>query len=412
MPFLVGLAAAIAAALGITVTALVVATAAIVGAILTLVGTLTGIQALQIAGMIVGFSGFVYNIGVIATHLVALHGLSLMTAGRILLYGTLSYVRNLQMGLHAIAGATHFYLALKIHRIAWLVSPQYRQMIQKLTHNLMSLSRDLGWGVSTMLLLFNDARNLVLSVSGLLGRSYDLAQVVWLSRMKDILTWVDYYLNKRAFTFNLFLDLLDNFVFKPYTTATANWIGGVVTTVQSALNSIEAITMQVQDVRNALQELLGDIPYTIGTYVSERLEPVFKQFDEIINVWITPNIQRIDEALGELVDTTDDLRQSMSEQLRRLLYPAGYLSEIDKFSGVDRRWQEDVVGDFATRSYRRINTQWMGYISDEYDRWQRIIDALKSQQHPPAWAIAEVPGLQYPRGIEPQPRKTWNVGDY
>lgn len=412
MPFLVGIAAAIAAALGITVTTLIIAVSALVSAILVVVGSLTGIQALTIAGLVVGFVGFAYAIGNVATFVIQVHGLSLWSIGQIITRGISFYLQAVQTGLHAIASATHFYLALKVHRIAWLVSPQYRQLMRTLTHNLVSMGQDLGWGAATMLLLFNDARNIVLTVSGMLGRSYDLSQVIWLQRMKDVLTWVDIYINRDAFSYNLFIDLLDNFIFKPYTNMTQGWFGGLVGSIDSTLKGVTAMAQTVSRLDQDFRQFIGDIPGDLGVRINRAIRPIWTEIDKFYDVYLWPNIDRLDQAIDVLTANTGQLQDDMVSQLRRLLYPGNYLAEIDNFSGVDRRWQEDLLGDLASRSYSRMSGSWTGYVGPQHDDWQRMIDALAARQHPPRWSVREAEGLRFPAGVAPKPRDTWNVGDY
>lgn len=434
MGFLVPVAAAVAAALGSAVAAVgavVAGIVATVGAVLATIGTAVAAAATAVWSVVTAIGQTVWagisnlatgiasvvtgNVGTLAAATDAATFGAVVEVGAFqAVFGVTigGYVSAIAAGLQNFLNAIHFKTLLKIHEIAYLVSGQYRQLINGAYRSIAQLSDQLGLGAGFMVLAFRNARSLVLNTSSLLGRRYDIGEITWLSTWNEAMSRVrdraEVYRNNPG---ELLQDI-DDLVTRPSIDTQANAMQTIYTTLESSLDAVNKIVLTVGTIGGDLQNLVGQLP----SFIRKEIQPAVNGVLQHIQTWIDqtykPYTQTLDKILSTLTEAEEKTRDNLRGIVQRLRYPGDYLREIDNLSNFERLRQEQVIYEVTTRRERDTASQWDEFFAPATERFNRLTEALKLRLPPPAWLIPEVEAPFTPAGVEPEPRASWFVGDY
>ena len=308
--------------------------------------------------------------------------------------------------------AIYFKELMMIHEIAYIVSADYRKLVEEIYRRISDVSQALGIGAETMNLAFRNARSLVLSASSLMGRSYDIGEITWLRDFSNIMQKIQ----ADAFRYNLRPDLLyldlDEWVIKSSVNVQAGVMQTVLTTLDSTLKGLKDTVKGIGEVRENLERFVSGLPESIRERVEPMLEPVIKHFDEFVSDIYEPRIKVMDEIVGSLDRRMISTRGEISGIVDRLKRPGDYLTEIDDLPWELRRQQEDKVDDIASRTFQRKAERTGREASREYRGFLRVLEALKKEYPPPPYEIPEAEAPLRPPGVPVKPRDTWFVGEY
>lgn len=322
------------------------------------------------------------------------------------------FAASLKISISSFLTAIQFDTLISIHRVAYLVSEDYRDTMRKVYGEIVAVSEALGYGPYFMTLFLQNTRNLVLDVSTTLGMKYDLAQVQWIANLHDYLKFFSaatyrYVKDPEA----LFYDM-ERWVDRPALDKKGEFLQGIILTLRNATEGIEAIVNNVTTIRDDLDRLVRQLPETIREEIQPHIQPIIDNFDDFIADNYDPYKRQMDNIINTLSDVQDTNRNNISGLVDRLKKPADYLLEIDMLEDWERTEQEIKVADISTRQFKRDSVVLEGYAEPVSAELERIRTAIRHITLEPLTLPEELPGPSRPAKEEATPRETWYIGDY
>jgi len=322
------------------------------------------------------------------------------------------FVGSLQLSISALLTAIHFDTLVSVHKLAFLVSEDYRVIIRGVYSEITRISEALGYGPYFMVLFLQNARNLVLDVSTSMGMKYDLAQVEWLSVSQGYLKSFSaatyrYSNNPEALLFDL-----ERWVDRPAMDRKGEFIQAIIRGVQRTTEAVEEIVTDVVVIRDDIDKLVKDLPETIRNRVDPVIAPYIEKFDTFITETYDPYKASLDSIMEGITSLQGRQREEVAVLIDRLKKPADYLLEIDHFSDEDRFDQERKFGDISTRQYHRDVNEFVQKAEPASAELAKIREALRAVIPMPLGFPEEIETPVRPAGVKASLRKTWFVGDY
>lgn len=318
----------------------------------------------------------------------------------------------LEAGFSAFLTAIYFDVILTVHNIAYLVSPHYREMFQKVLNEIMNISHILGLGPSFIVLALENARTLVLTTSGLLGMKYDMAQVQWLGILSNYLK--EFAGKVRSYRNNPGLLLLDmgELINRPVMDQMGAYMQTIIGTIDDTIDNAEKVAQAVTAVERDLTAFIDDLPENLKRQIKPYTDPILNRINSFIKYDFKPSIDVIHGVIGVLETKQQGIKSQIDDTIERLLYPGKYLHEIDALDSDlqnEQAWSIAEVSNRPERELYEVVDQGRDVIRE---RLKSILDALATRLPKPAYALPEVPRPVIIPQIEMEERNTWFVGDY
>ena len=408
IPFAIAIATSVAtiATVIATVVAAVVAT---VGSVLAVIGTGLSIAVTAIvSGAISGIvflsaqivSGITYTYSVIAPVLS-----TVWTAVKTYSVAIYGYMK-------AFLEYIHFTTILKIHNIAMLVSSDYRQMMKKVYGEIAKFSESIGLGAHFINLAMNDARTLVLDVSSLMGRSYDLGQVQWLKTMNDHLKHIQRYAEHYQQEPMTVLTDLAELIDKPAMDAKAGFMRSFISIVDGAVTVANNTAEKAITLRQDIDQAILHLPKQISEPIYEAINPHLERFDAFMEDEFKPVAENLENAILILSDTTKRQTDKLGSLTDKILNPGDLLSGVDDLTELERIRQEGKIAEIANRAPLREVVELNKGIDTVHQGLKNVYKAITEIREKPPYHVEEARGLTYPPGQIPALYKSWFVGDF
>lgn len=324
----------------------------------------------------------------------------------------LGWVKVITAGFKAFLDAIHYKTLVALHKIAYLVSADYRATMQSVYGEISKASSALGLGPHYLELFYQSARVLILDVSTSLGRGYDVAQLEWLSTFNDYLK----VFNSRAYRYKndpslLFYDL-EQLVERPALDAKGAGTAAIFNTLDSLLTSTENTIFNIRKINTDIEQLVFHLPESIKEHVQPYTDKVTKKVNEFIENSYNPAMNTLNAMVIAIKGTQETTKGALAGVISRIARPANYLLEIDLMDDFDRVDQENKIAGIASRGYMQDSNFVAGETLGEYVHLEAIAAALREVTISPAIFPAEV-DLPQRSAIEPAiPRETWFIGDF
>jgi hypothetical protein len=336
---------------------------------------------------------------------------------------SLSFLSKVKLGVEVFAGslklsfssfltAIHFSTLVGVHKIAFLVSEDYRNVIRQVYGQITKVSEALGYGPYFLALALQNTRNLVLDVSTSMGMRYDLAEVSWLG------TFQGYLKNFAGATYRyannpeaLFFDL-SRWVEKDALDKKGAFVEGLVKTIEKTTEAVAGAIESVVVIRDDLHKLVLDLPDKIRLQIEPAVMPYIEKFDTFIYETYDPYKIELDGIIDTIKGLQSTQRLEVTDLVDRLKRPADYMLEIDGFTDKDRLDQEIKFDDLSSRYYKRQITG-IGEAVSPINMEMKLISEIVTR--PLELVFMGVEELTAPVPIpigEIDPSKTWFVGDF
>lgn len=412
MGVIVAIGAVIAGAVASAVTAVASIIATIAAAVASTVATIGGLIASSVGAAI---SSAVSGIGSVMASIAG----SVTNAIQIVLptlsnvYNSIAtFTRILVGGMKAFLEAIHFQTMLKVHNLGMIFSKDYREMMQKVYNELAEVSKALKLGPHTLSLILRDARNIVLDVSSLMGRSYDLSQVQWLTTMNDYLKNFAEVAGTYENNPSALIEDLAEWIDKPAIEAKSQFMQTFIGIVDKTVTAVDDTARKVVQLRRDVQTFVLDLPDSISRKIFDKVDPLFQEVDNFIMYEYEPNVRNIRQALDILGDTTRNQTDRLGEITNKILNPGDLMSGVDNLPDFERIRQERMIGDIASRSQVEEMTEANSAIEKAYAGIGRIFEAVTEVRKLPPYHVTEYQGPLTPAFVSPIPRETWFIGDF
>jgi len=326
--------------------------------------------------------------------------------------GVKAFINSLALSFKAFLTAIQFDIWMGVHRIAYMVSADYRIMIGKVYSEISRVSYALGLGPWFLLHAFQNVRTLVLHTSAAFGREYDMAQAEWLSTSMEYLK----VFQERAYKYKdnpyaFFYDM-EQLVERPSIDAAGAGSAALFISIDKLVTGVENVVNTTVTLRDDIDRLVKQLPETIRSQLDPMIQPYIQKFDTFKTENYDPTITKFNLIFTEVKGLQTTAKENMGRLVDRLKKPGDYISEIDGFDEGERFRQEDQVSDIATRPLGRDLELIAPHVAPVSAELERIRIALEYVSLEPLSMPYEVIGPGRPAGVPATIRETWFIGDY
>lgn len=312
----------------------------------------------------------------------------------------------------ALLAAIHFKTIMLIIQIASIVSPAFRAMMKKVYDAISRLSKALGFGPEFLILALRNSRTLIMDVSSMLGRSYDIGRVQWLASMnawmKKAATLFDRYKNHPELVF----EDLEEDIEKNFADDGAGAMSGLWGTVAGITQTLLDYATDLSKINTDLYKLLNDLPAAVRENLPDGLLRFMWEGSWYINNRILPDLTKLDGLVDAHAAELLRLKKEAEAAAARILAPKDAVKALATLTAAEQA-EAAVVLD-ALQNQRRaaqalaLNLGMAPAVA-EFDKLLRLAPPVTP---PPAVLLLE-PGDVPRRELGAfTPRQTWFVGEY
>ena len=322
------------------------------------------------------------------------------------------WVDDILTKIERLLRVIHFKTILAVHQVAMLVSPQYRAMMQRIFHSLSEYSKAIGMGPAFIDLAIRSTRTLVLDVSGALGHSYDMSQLVWLTELDGFMKTLA--VNSKRYADNPFLIFtdLEEDIERRYANVHGNVESATLLVIEGLLKGVGKAAADIEKINGDLLKLLNDLPAFVKSHIDPAIFGVLRALDGFIAGEFMPKMQQINGVITQYGADIRAAQAAAAAAAARILTPKQTVMSLLDLPVIE---QDEVLSGLNSLDNRRTAdmllkvTQWSGPVSEEFERLFRLPAPVKP---PPVFltfehTLAPVPDLNAPvSGSGPY------VGDY
>lgn len=308
--------------------------------------------------------------------------------------------------------AIHFTTLKKIHDIAFLVSNEYRVMIRKVWGEIAKFAEAVELPAGYLETAINTARIVVMDVSGFLGRSYDLAEVTWLTDFKNLLGTIEDKASQYRKNPQIIWDDLNSLIIKPAIDNKARVQQNVFSTIESIIAFGEATIEDLGALKNRWTTDLDLLPFKWSADIKTRTDVLWGDLQSWRNEIYLPVINNISSLIDIMYIKQTENKAKLNSLFKDLSLPGDYLSIIDKLSHTQKMIQEDKINSVSQRAFNRDTKEWSESIEDTDSSFEMVTKIMEFKQPPSMLPYKEIQGLITPIGKQKHTQNTWYVGDY
>lgn len=296
------------------------------------------------------------------------------------------YVESFYLYYASFLSAISWTTVLAVHNIAYLLSKDYRDMINGLYQQIGQVSQAIGLGAESLYLFFQNARTLVIDASTSLGQRYDLASVSWLSSFSGYLKTIKGDMSIYAKNPGQLIQDLAQYLEKPAQDAKAEGMQVVYGSIQAISGFVNDALQTTKKLEQDVLRLTADLPESIRRYVKPITDKLDKDLNDFVKLVYLPAKLALDGALKGFGLEQDAQKERIHGITQRIARPGQYLKEVDALPDEERSADENDIGEIAMRaSFRELmSTEGIPEIPETAAQ-------LEAEMNPPMEA-AEMPG--------------------
>lgn len=311
------------------------------------------------------------------------------------------FIEDLKAKFEWFLKTIHFKTILAVHQVAMLVSPQYRTMMQRIFKSLSEYSKAIGMGPAFIDLAIRSTRTLVLDVTGALGHSYDMSQLVWLTELDGFMKTLS--VNSKRYADNPFLIFtdLEEDIERRYGNVHGSVESSTLLVIEGLLKGVGKAAADIGKIDKDLLKLLNDLPAFVKTHIDPQIFNVLRTIDGFIAGEFMPKMQSINVVIGQYGNDIRAAQAAASAAAARILSPKQTVMSLRDLPVIE---QDEVLAGLDALDNRRTAdmllkiTQWSKPVDDEF---QRLLQLPEPTKAPPVFltfehSLASVPDLQAP----------------
>lgn len=323
-----------------------------------------------------------------------------------------AWAKAIKASFSAFLTAIHFDTIVTINEIAYLTSSSYRNMMERVYGKLGEFSAAIGRSTGFIETAIQLARKTSLEVSSFLGKSYDIAEIVWLKDFNKLLGKINDTSSLYAKNPSQIWTDIDELIVKPAIDAKAEAQITMFATVKSAIGMVKSLDDTLTTVQANFGAAVEELP---AKWRNDVLPFVDKVSDEIKS-WrdgiFAPTIEVIDKVIDVIYTRTTEAKATMQEIAARLARGGNLLANIDNLPDEERIEQQGKISEVTSRLFRERSELWLKEVDKRTITLESILAAIKFELAPEFWAVPELAGLVMPVGKQAKDKKSWFVGDY
>lgn len=412
MGLVVGAAAAILSAISATaavVISVVAAAVVYVASALAYIGTIVWAAGVTVVTGVM--EAITVVTGYVGAHVAS--AVSALKAASLAAYATISELVSATVaGFQAFLEAIHFATLMKVHNIAYLVSGNYRTMMLNIYGEMANFSRAIGMSSQFVALAIRNARSVVLDVSTMAGRKYDLAELGWLTEMGTFMEGINEKAMEIAQNPERLLLEIDAKIMRPAVDLKGEIMQGVYTTLDNMLTSTTGFIDDIVGVKTGVEQLISDLPANVRNYVTPMLANILDPFDDFLDDVYRPGIAQISGVL-EVVNTRMDTAYTNVENIvGRLKRPGDIIEGVSGLPEAEKTAQLDKMFVTINEPFNKIGSLVSARVKQEEEKLQSIVDALSYDLTPAKYTLLESPAPNKGSIGTIEQKDTWFIGDY
>lgn len=405
---IIGIISAIVGAVATIVSAVAAALSAI-GAALAAIGTFV---YSSLVGII---AGVVEGLGLVSTATVTN---MLVTAGVTDGIGTTLYyyvgtaIEAFVSYVSTFLEVIHFKTLMAINNIAYLVSSDYRVMMQGVYNNIAKYSSELNMGTGFVLLALQNSRTFVLDASTMLGRSYDLGQVSYLKELESYLGELSSVGKKYKNNPGMLLLDLEERIVRPNVETKTEVMRFFYSTLDNISKIADSLVTNVDTLRQDIVNIVNDLPDKLKGDWAQDILDADKKLRDFIRDEYSPVLSSINTLVDRHANTLESHANSINAVVQRLAHPGDYIAELRNKGDDVRRRQVSTINDVLWQDTTASVAATASNDNTVANSLASINDALQAEIPSPSWEYVEQQGAIFSPGEQQASSKTWYQGDY
>jgi hypothetical protein len=220
---------------------------------------------------------------------------------------------------------------LQIHKIAYLLSADYRNMMNKLYKAISKFSEKVFGNAQMLHMLLQTSRQFIYSLTSSVGYPVDIGEVEWLQTMDETLLKIQ----DKAGTYSknpeeIFEDL-NEWVYRPMADKYSAQNGVITQTLITAVDAIDSVAQGVFELEKQSKEVISYLPSPLRGKMMEVMDPLYAKVDKFQYEIYEPKMSELDAMITDSKQRQDGIQKEFNGLSNRLIDPSIYLSEIDDF---------------------------------------------------------------------------------
>lgn len=312
----------------------------------------------------------------------------------------------------AILVTIHWRELMLISDIASFIWDDYKNLINKLYNAMGSLSEELGYETGFIILAIRNARNVIRQAGILVGVPKEYIELEGMDATAQALQEVNDHFHYYAAHPEHFLEHLDDNVIYPYEDTASGTQGEFLAEIGEALQTARDTVDNLNNLKEATDKLVEDLPDEINSRINEWYLPVAKQWDNFYVNEYTARINTVDNIINRIDEYNAELKANQDKLKVISTKPMSYLWNL--------RYVDEAVFNVQIRLMGCLAWQGLQQVIDDNKKpgyeigsvVASIIDSIKSFKPTPFFLTfePETAGLENVKKIGAG--KSWQVGDY
>lgn len=394
-------AAAVAAAIAAIAAAVAAAIAAAAAAIGAAISATVAAVSAAITDFAIGFSTYMAGGFTLADF-----------AGTAFMTQVGAFVASLSAAVGAFLEAIHFKVIMAIHEVAYIMSEEYREIVNKVFSKISQVSAALGLGANFMTLALMNVRSVVLHTSAIFGRGFDIGEITWIKELNNFLKDFSKDALKYKDKPNKLLWAIDDALTRPYIDSESVAAQTLLIGLDSTLKAVKAVVDDMVRVKGDFLKLVADLPGKMRNEIKPYIEDVLKTWNTWEKDIFKPSLKAIDASITYLDKATEDVKGRVKTVTERIRNPGQYIFEIDALTDYDRLLGEAMIGNVSGRQFARETEAYSDLITEKELEWTGVIEKLFETFPTVESETATPPAIAEREKTEVKPRAGWSVGDY
>ena len=290
--------------------------------------------------------------------------------------------------------------------------PDYKAAMDKITNQVIEFSKAIGFGADGLSHLIQATQSGVSVLGGVLKKDEDWLRFKIAEKALDTTKLISDYAEiiqtdpGRALT-EIFMTttFYNNNEVRDWWNNTSSWIK---TTSDNAIKAVKGLN----DVVINLQKFENEMPAFIRDHIPAFISAGLDNINTTIASTILPTFYNINKTLSEYNAAISQQRKKASELAYELAHPGYILKGVDNLEESEKRHQEDLIDDIASRKYNEDTDKYAEddkALINELDKTSALFEAGISSL--PFMSLEDnLPGTN--PVIIKEPFETWFVDGY
>lgn len=397
-------------------TAAVVAVGAAVVAVVTTIVSAIGVIALTVGSFVAGaVTGVLTGLGVMTslTAATTLQSLGMLNLVSVSTFASIAgAVGAVATSFKTFLDVIHFKTLLRVHQIAQLLSKDYRQMVNKVYSEVSKYSEALNLGAHFIPLVLENTRAIVLDVSAMTGRSYDLGQVAWLRELNEWAKKAEDTGERYKNHPELVLQDINDWIVKPNIDTKGQIVGNIFSTLENVIEITDELAKDALNLSEDVEKFIHDLPEDIRKEINPKILEITSKVTDFIVKDYGPTVGTIKDIQQILNKDIDEQKGKLGDIVDRLLRPGDYLQEVYDLPEHEWTAQQAKVAEVVYRHEEPVDDMVAQVMPPQIMELARIVSTLKLTLEKVAWHTPEIETPVRKAISEIDKSMTWFSGDY